>query len=155
MSPPARPGLPRDELGPYLIPCFASLGSIIVSAIRLLPPLMPPELLGPASAPCSRYLWDSSCDLGVFASEGKLRVSSFSPGDVIYVPMGCGRPLLRNPSDGPADVWIVFSNGDHESIESSDWLVTNLASVVADNLQIPVLLADQFARVNREFAHQR
>jgi hypothetical protein len=69
--------------------------------------------------------------------------------------MGCGRPLLRNPSAGPADVWIVFSNGDHESIEFSDWLVTNLASVVADNLQIPVLLADQLARVNREFAHQR
>lgn len=101
-----------------------------------------------------QYVLSGSYDLSVFASQGKSSVSSLRQGDVGYVPMGYGH-ALRNTSDGPTDVLVVFNDADYESINLNDWLATNPTSVVANNLQIPVPLADQLPRSNSEFAPAR
>lgn len=101
-----------------------------------------------------QYVLSGSYDLSVFASEGKASVSNLKQGDVGYVPMGYGH-ALRNTAAGPTDVLVVFNDGDYESINLNDWLATNPTSVVANNLQIPVPLADQLPRVNSEFAPAR
>jgi oxalate decarboxylase/phosphoglucose isomerase-like protein (cupin superfamily) len=62
---------------------------------------------------------------------------------------------LRNTFDGPTDVLVVFNDGAYESINLNDWLATNPTSVVANNLQIPVPLADQLPRATSEFAPAR
>lgn len=101
-----------------------------------------------------QYALSGSYDLSVFAPQGKSSVSILRQGDVGYVPMGYGH-ALRNTSDGPTDVLVVFNDGDYESINLNDWLATNPTSVVANNLQIPVPLADQLPRTNSEFAPAR
>jgi oxalate decarboxylase len=97
-----------------------------------------------------QYVLKGSYDLSVFASEGQSSVSSLQKGDVGYVPMGYGH-ALRNTSSGPTDVLVVFNNGDYESINLNDWLATNPTSVVANNLQIPISLADQLPKGNQDF----
>ncbi len=101
-----------------------------------------------------QYVLSGSYDLSVFASEGKASVSSLKQGDVGYVPMGYGH-ALRNTSAGPTDVLVVFNDGAYESINLNDWLATNPTSVVANNLQIPVSLADQLPKTNSTFAPGR
>ncbi len=101
-----------------------------------------------------QYVLSGSYDLSVFASEGQSSVSSLRKGDVGYVPMGYGH-ALRNTSASPTDVLVVFNAGNYESINLNDWLATNPTSVVANNLQIPVSLAEQLPKVNSDFAPAR
>lgn len=103
------------------------------------------------STPASLHCPTGAYDLSMFVSQGNSSVSNLRQGDVGYVPMGYGH-ALRNTSDGPTYVLVVFNDGNYESINLNDWLATNPTSVVANNLQIPVPLADQLPRVNREFA---
>ena len=97
-----------------------------------------------------QYVIKGSYELSVFASEGKASVSSLRQGDVGYIPMGYGHALL-NRSKEPADVLVVFNAGEYQSINLNGWLATNPTSVVANNLQIPVSLADQLPTTNPNF----
>lgn len=97
-----------------------------------------------------QYVLNGSYDLSVFASEGRSRTSSLRQGDVAYVPMGYGH-ALRNTAKGPTDVLVVFNEGNYESISLNDWLATNPASVVANNLQISESLSNQLPKASADF----
>ena len=78
-------------------------------------------------------------------------MSRLQEGDVGYVPMGYGH-ALRNGGNTPADVLVVFNNGDYQSINLSEWLASNPTSVVANNLQISTSLADRLPKRDADFA---
>ena len=98
-----------------------------------------------------QYVLNGSYDLSVFASEGKSSVSSLKQGDVGYVPRGYGH-ALKNTSSGPTDVLVVFDSGTYQAINLNDWLAANPESVVANNFEIPLSLAEQLPKRNADFA---
>ena len=98
-----------------------------------------------------QYVLSGSYELSVFAAEGQASVSKLREGDVGYVPMGYGH-ALRNGGSTATDVLVVFNNGDYQSINLSEWLASNPASVVANNLQIPPALADRLPKRDADFA---
>lgn len=98
-----------------------------------------------------QYVLNGSYELSVFAAQGQASLSRLQEGDVGYVPMGYGH-ALRNSGNTPADVLVVFNNGDYQSINLSEWLASNPTSVVANNLQIPTSLADRLPKRDADFA---
>jgi oxalate decarboxylase len=88
--------------------------------------------------------------LGVFASEGKASISRLAGGDVGYVPKGYGHGL-RNDSDQPLDVLVVFNSGDYQSIDLNDWIATNPDSVLGNTFQISPELVEKLPRRDRLF----
>lgn len=98
-----------------------------------------------------QYVLKGEMVLGVFASEGKASVSRLAAGDVGYVPRGYGH-ALRNDSDQPVDILVVFNAGDYQSINLNDWIATNPNSVLGNTFQIPPELIEQLPRRNRLFA---
>ena len=96
------------------------------------------------------YVLNGSYDLSVFASEGQASVSSLKQGDVGYVPMGYGH-ALRNTAEGPTDILVVFNDGNYQTINLNEWLATNPASVLSNNLHIPKSLTDQLPKDNADF----
>jgi oxalate decarboxylase len=99
------------------------------------------------------YVLNGSYDLSVFASEGQASVSSLKQGDVGYVPMGYGH-ALRNTAEGPTDILVVFNDGNYQTINLNEWLATNPASVLSNNLHIPKSLTDQLPKDNADFIPQ-
>lgn len=99
------------------------------------------------------YVLNGSYDLSVFASEGQASVSSLKQGDVGYVPMGYGH-ALRNTAEGPTDILVVFNDGNYQTINLNEWLATNPASVLSNNLRIPKSLTDQLPKDNADFIPQ-
>ena len=97
-----------------------------------------------------QYVLNGSYELSVFAAEGKASVSSLRQGDVGYVPMGYGH-ALRNTATTATDVLVVFNDGDYQSINLNDWIASNPSSVIANNLQIPLSLADRLPKRDSEF----
>ncbi|WP_126147444.1 cupin domain-containing protein [Synechococcus elongatus] len=89
-----------------------------------------------------QYVLNGSMDLAVFASEGKASMSRLQKGDVGYVPKGYGH-ALRNSSDQPLDVLIVFNDGDYQSIDLNDWIMSNPNTVLDDVFQLSPQLLDK------------
>ncbi len=97
-----------------------------------------------------QYVLKGEMILGVFASEGKASISKLATGDVGYVPKGYGH-ALRNDSDQPLDVLVVFNAGDYQSIDLNDWIATNPDSVLGNTFQIPAELVEKLPRRDRLF----
>lgn len=92
-----------------------------------------------------QYVLNGSMDLAVFASEGKASMSRLQKGDVGYVPKGYGH-ALRNSSDQPLEVLIVFNDGDYQSIDLNDWIVSNPNAVLQNVFQISPQLLEKMPR---------
>ena len=97
-----------------------------------------------------QYVLKGEMILGVFASEGKASISKLATGDVGYVPKGYGH-ALRNDSDQPLDVLVVFNAGDYQSIDLNDWIATNPDSVLGNTFQITPELVEKLPRRDRLF----
>ncbi len=97
-----------------------------------------------------QYVLKGEMVLGVFASEGKASISRLAAGDVGYVPKGYGH-ALRNDSDQPLDVLVVFNSGDYQSIDLNDWIATNPDSVLGNTFQITPDLVEKLPRRDRLF----
>jgi oxalate decarboxylase len=89
-----------------------------------------------------QYVLNGEMDLTVFASEGKASVSRLQQGDVGYVPKGYGH-AIRNSSQKPLDIVVVFNDGDYQSIDLSNWLASNPSSVLGNTFQISPELTKQ------------
>ncbi|AZB72217.1 cupin domain-containing protein [Synechococcus elongatus] len=92
-----------------------------------------------------QYVLNGSMDLAVFASEGKASMSRLQKGDVGYVPKGYGH-ALRNSSDQPLEVLIVFNDGNYQSIDLNDWIASNPNSVLENVFQISPQLLEKMPR---------
>lgn len=97
-----------------------------------------------------QYVLKGEMTLGVFASEGRASVSRLATGDVGYVPKGYGH-ALRNESDQPVDILVVFNAGDYQSIDLNDWIATNPSSVLGNTFQIPPELVGKLPRHDQIF----
>jgi oxalate decarboxylase len=58
---------------------------------------------------------------------------------------------LRNESDQPVDILVVFNAGDYQSIDLNDWIATNPSSVLGNAFQIPPGLVDKLPRRDQIF----
>jgi oxalate decarboxylase len=67
--------------------------------------------------------------------------------------MGYGH-ALRNTAEGPTDILVVFNDGNYQTINLNEWLATNPASVLSNNLHIPKSLTDQLPKDNADFIPQ-
>lgn len=72
-------------------------------------------------------------------------MSRLQKGDVGYVPKGYGH-ALRNSSDQPLDVLIVFNDGDYQSIDLNDWIMSNPNTVLDDVFQLSPQLLDKLPK---------
>ena len=97
-----------------------------------------------------QYVLKGTMVLGVFGSEGKASISRLAAGDVGYVPRGYGH-ALRNDSDQPVDILVVFNAGDYQSIDLNDWIATNPNSVLGNTFQIPPELIEKLPQRDRLF----
>lgn len=100
-----------------------------------------------------QYVLNGSMDLAVFASEGKASISRLQKGDVGYVPKGYGH-ALRNSSDQPLDVLIVFNDGNYQSIDLNDWIASNPNSVLENVFQISPQLLEKMPRNSKVLISQ-
>lgn len=99
-----------------------------------------------------QFVLSGSMELTVFASQGQASVSKLEPGDVGYVPKGYGH-ALKNPSrDQPMEVLIVFNAGDYQTINLDDWMATNPAYVLQNNLQVPPEVVTRLPASNQDFS---
>lgn len=72
------------------------------------------------------------------------------PTQRVYVPKGYGH-ALRNESDQPVDILVVFNAGDYQSIDLNDWIATNPSSVLGNTFQISPELVDKLPRRDQIF----
>ncbi|WP_338440843.1 cupin domain-containing protein [Synechococcus elongatus IITB4] len=100
-----------------------------------------------------QYVLNGSMDLAVFASEGKASISRLQKGDVGYVPKGYGH-ALRNSSDQPLEVLIVFNDGNYQSIDLNDWIASNPNSVLENVFQISPQLLEKMPRNSKVLISQ-
>lgn len=100
-----------------------------------------------------QYVLNGSMDLAVFASEGKASMSRLQKGDVGYVPKGYGH-ALRNSSDQPLEVLIVFNDGNYQSIDLNDWIASNPNSVLENVFQISPQLLEKMPRNSKVLISQ-
>ncbi len=98
-----------------------------------------------------QYILDGEMELTVFASEGKASISKLKTGDVGYIPKGYGH-ALRNPTNKPMDVLLVFDAGEYESIELTGWIASNPDAVVGNTFQIPANLLEKLPQQKTLFA---
>lgn len=97
-----------------------------------------------------QYVLNGDMELSVFASEGKASVSRLTAGDVGYVPKGYGH-ALRNDSQKPVDILIVFNDGNYQSIDLNDWITSNPNSALGNTFQLSPEMLEKLPRKNKLF----
>jgi oxalate decarboxylase len=68
-----------------------------------------------------------------------------------YVPKGYGH-ALRNDSQKPVDILVVFNDGDYQSIDLNGWIASNPDSVLGNTFQISPELTEKLPVQNRIFS---
>lgn len=94
-----------------------------------------------------QFVLNGSADVSVFAAEGKSSLASLAQGDVGYVPMGYGH-AIKNTSNGPTDLLLVFNDGEYQKINLNGWLASNPASVLGNNFNAPAGLINKLPKSN-------
>jgi oxalate decarboxylase len=90
-----------------------------------------------------QYVLSGRMRMTVFESRGKASTVELGPGDVGYVPMGMGH-YLENMGQDVLNVLLVFNSGDYQEISLAEWLAGNPASLVAQNLSLPLDVVKKF-----------
>jgi oxalate decarboxylase len=98
-----------------------------------------------------QYILNGEMELSVFASEGKASVSRLQTGDVGYVPKGYGHALI-NKTNKPTDILIVFDDGDYQSIDLNDWIISNPDAALGNTFQLSPEMLDKLPRKDQLFS---
>jgi len=71
----------------------------------------------------------------VFGSQGRSITREFGPGDVGYVPMGCGH-YLETVGNEECEVLAVFNSGTYEEISLTEWLTKTPERLLETNFGV-------------------
>jgi bicupin, oxalate decarboxylase family len=88
-----------------------------------------------------QYYINGRAKMTVFFSQGRSITREFGPGDVGYVPMGCGH-YLECVGDTDAEVLAVFNSGDYQEISLSEWLAKTPALLLQTNFGVSPKIID-------------
>jgi oxalate decarboxylase len=79
--------------------------------------------------------------MGVYLGMGHTATEQFVPGDIGYVPRGAGH-YVRNTGSGILRMLLGFNSGQYFSHDLNAWLASNPPDVLADNLGLPLPVAE-------------
>lgn len=88
-----------------------------------------------------QYYTKGRARMTVFFSRGRSTTREFGPGDVGYVPMGCGH-YLETVGDEDCEVLAVFNSGDYQEISLSEWLAKTPALLLQTNFGVSPKIID-------------
>ena len=88
-----------------------------------------------------QYYLEGAGEMGVYLGMGHTVTEQFVPGDIGYAPMGAGH-YVRNTGSGILRMLLGFNNGQYFSHDLNAWLASNPPDVLADNLGLPLTVAE-------------
>ncbi|MEW6143613.1 MAG: cupin domain-containing protein [Thermodesulfobacteriota bacterium] len=76
------------------------------------------------------YLLGGKLRITLFAADEGSLTEELGPGEVFYIPQGCGH-YLENVGDEEAEILLVFDNGAYQEISISEWIADTPPEVVS------------------------
>jgi len=98
-----------------------------------------------------QYYLKGRARMTVFGSQGKSITREFGPGDVGYVPQGCGH-YLETLGDTECEMLAVFNNGDYQEISLAEWLAGTPARLLETNFSVSPKILDAMQKAPRLFS---
>jgi oxalate decarboxylase len=95
-----------------------------------------------------QYFLSGRGRVGVFGSNGRVRIDSFEAGDVGYVPQGYGH-YIENAGTEELELLIVLDDGTYQSISLSAWVASNPHLLLATNFKVPESTFTNFPKSER------
>ncbi|MBX9688130.1 MAG: cupin domain-containing protein, partial [Candidatus Obscuribacterales bacterium] len=112
------------------------ISSTMSGAILKLKPFAIREMHWHPNADEWQYYLKGHARMTVFGSEGRKITRDFEAGDVGYVPMGYGH-YIESVGNEECEMLAVFNSGNYEEISLSQWLASNPAYLLQNNLGVP------------------
>lgn len=88
-----------------------------------------------------QYYISGRARMTVFGSQGRSITREFGPGDVGYVPMGCGH-YLETVGDSECEMLAVFNSGDYQEISLAEWLAKTPQRLLETNFGVSPKIID-------------
>ena len=88
-----------------------------------------------------QYYLEGTAEMAVYLGMGHTVTEQFATGDIGYVPTGAGH-YIRNTGSGILRLLIGFNSGRYHSYDLNAWLTSNPPDVLADNLGLPLTVAE-------------
>ena len=111
------------------------ISATMTGAILTLKPLAIREMHWHPNADEWQYYIKGRARMTVFGSQGHKITSDFEPGDVGYVPMGCGH-YIESIGNEECEMLAVFNSGKYEEMSLSKWMASNPALLLQTNLGV-------------------
>jgi oxalate decarboxylase len=88
-----------------------------------------------------QYYIKGRARMTVFGSQGRSITREFGPGDVGYVPMGCGH-YLETIGDTECEMLAVFNSGTYQEISLTEWLSKTPERLMETNFGVSPKIID-------------
>lgn len=88
-----------------------------------------------------QYYISGRARMTVFGSQGRSITREFGPGDVGYVPMGCGH-YLETVGDSECEMLAVFNSGTYQEISLTEWLAKTPERLMETNFGVSPKIID-------------
>ncbi len=111
------------------------ISATMSGAILKLAPLAIREMHWHPNADEWQYYIKGRARMTVFGSQGRKITREFAPGDVGYVPMGCGH-YIESIGAEECEMLAVFNSGNYQEISLSQWLASNPAELLQTNFGV-------------------
>jgi len=91
------------------------------------------------------YLLMGKIRITLFAADEGSFTEELGPGEVFYIPQGCGH-YLENVGGKEAEILLVFDNGVYQEISISEWIADTPPEVVSAVFGVPEMVVKEFPR---------
>jgi len=91
------------------------------------------------------YLLNGKIRVTLFAADAGSLSEVIGPGQVFYIPMGCGH-YIENTGADEAEILLVFDNGVYQEISISEWIADTPPDVASIVFGVPEKVIKQFPK---------
>lgn len=91
------------------------------------------------------YLLNGKIRVTLFAADAGSLTKVIGPGQVFYIPMGCGH-YIENTGADEAEILLVFDNGVYQEISISEWIADTPPDVASIVFGVPEKVIKQFPK---------
>ncbi|MBX9669239.1 MAG: cupin domain-containing protein [Candidatus Obscuribacterales bacterium] len=98
-----------------------------------------------------QYYIKGRARMTVFGSQGRSITREYGPGDVGYVPMGCGH-YLETVGDSECEILAVFNSGTYQEISLAEWLAKTPQRLLETNFSVAPKIIDALRKAPKLFS---
>ena len=98
-----------------------------------------------------QYYISGHARMTVFESQGRKITREFGPGDVGYVPMGCGH-YIETIGDDDCEMLAAFNTGNYQEISLSEWLSKTPQLLMETNFSVSPGIIESLRKGKRLFS---